>query len=217
VTAAPSRDALRSTLDEVADRLGLSAAEKVALSERLATHLARRARRTPRLDRRNPGDGRHRPGARPIWGIDMGKRTDPRTRFEAKVDRSGTCHRWTGTVLDTGYGQFWLDGKHRRAHIVALELDGVTVPPGMTVDHVAARGCRYKDCVRIDHLEIVSQRENNLRSTGMGGVNARKQECAHGHAFDEQNTRLVARGERICRICARAHRAEQRARRRSAQ
>jgi hypothetical protein len=46
VTGAVTRDALRSTLDEVADRLGLSAAEKVALSERLATHLARRARRT---------------------------------------------------------------------------------------------------------------------------------------------------------------------------
>jgi hypothetical protein len=46
MTGTLSRDALRSTLDEVADRLGLSAAEKVALSERLATHLARRARRT---------------------------------------------------------------------------------------------------------------------------------------------------------------------------
>jgi hypothetical protein len=41
-----TRDALRSTLDAVAERLGLSAAEKVALAERVATALARRGSRT---------------------------------------------------------------------------------------------------------------------------------------------------------------------------
>jgi hypothetical protein len=46
VTAALTRDAMRTTLDEVAERLGLSNAEKVALAERIATHLARKARRT---------------------------------------------------------------------------------------------------------------------------------------------------------------------------
>jgi hypothetical protein len=46
VTTALTRDALRSTLDAVAERLGLSAAEKVALAERVATALARRGSRT---------------------------------------------------------------------------------------------------------------------------------------------------------------------------
>jgi hypothetical protein len=41
-----SREQLRSTLDDVADRLGLSNSEKVALAERVATQVARKARRT---------------------------------------------------------------------------------------------------------------------------------------------------------------------------
>jgi hypothetical protein len=43
-------------------------------------------------------------------------------RFEAKVDRSGACHLWTGTLYASGYGCFWFEGKNRKAHRVAFFL-----------------------------------------------------------------------------------------------
>lgn len=129
----------------------------------------------------------------------MFDRSDPALieRFESKVDRSGECHRWTACRNVSGYGQFSLDGKIRPAHVVALLLAGVDVPPGMTVDHVWARGCTHKDCVRVEHLEVVTRRENILRSNVPAAINARKMHCHRGH-------RLLAKrrdGRRVCAPC----------------
>lgn len=134
-------------------------------------------------------------------------------RFEAKVDRSGECHLWTGSTV-RGYGQIREGGegsRMRKVHHIALELVGIEVPPGMTVDHVWARGCRHKNCVRVDHLEVVGIRENTLRSTSPSAENARKTHCIRGHEFTPDNTgvqyphakrRLPGRK---CLACGRMH------------
>jgi len=136
------------------------------------------------------------PSARP--------RYDVAARFEQFVDRSGECHRWMGTHDRNGYGHFSYEGRLRKAHTIALLLVGVTVPPGMTVDHVRARGCRHRDCVRVEHLEVVTHRENSLRGDNPAAINARKTHCKRGHEFTPENTASRPdRSERICRACAR--------------
>ena len=134
----------------------------------------------------------------------MKKRTCNRSyeeRFEAKVDRSGDCHRWTGAHTPAGYGDFKYEGRSRRAHVVALLLAGVDVPRGMTVDHVWARGCRHRDCVRVEHLEVVTHRTNTLRSDGPAAINARKTSCDRGHEYTPDNLVRHRDVQRDCRTC----------------
>lgn len=50
-------------------------------------------------------------------------------RFEAKVDRSGTCHLWTSPPRSNGYGQINVEGKSRPAHVVAWFLASGQWPP----------------------------------------------------------------------------------------
>ena len=73
-----------------------------------------------------------------------------KTRFEAKVDRSGTCHLWTGAKTASGVGQARVDGKLRTAAQLGWQLEHGPVPGGGRV-----RSCKQnKLCVRTDHLEM---------------------------------------------------------------
>lgn len=148
--------------------------------------------------------------ARRAWN----KRTlDDLTWFWALVDKSGDCWLWQGTVEVQGYGVARVSGKFFKAHVLAYELTNGPKPPGLTLDHL----CRVKRCVRPSHLEAVTHRVNVLRGVGPTAVNAIKDECDHGHRFDEANTywRKNAQG-RDCRACRRARCAAYYARKRAA-
>lgn len=122
-----------------------------------------------------------------------------RTRFAAKVEKNRKgCWLWTGRVLPTGYGQFFYNGKHRRAHRVAYEWAMGPIPEGLEIDHL----CRVRNCVNPKHMEAVTHRENVLRGQTPTGINARKTHCSRGHEFDEGNTYYSKYG-RQCRWCAR--------------
>lgn len=72
------------------------------------------------------------------------------SRFEAKVDRSGDCHVWTGAKTSSGVGQLRIDGKLRTAAQVAWELEYGRLPPGSRI-----RYCdKNKLCVLVAHLDI---------------------------------------------------------------
>jgi hypothetical protein len=69
----------------------------------------------------------------------------------------------------------------------------------LKLDHL----CRNPACVRPDHLEAVTARENTLRGIGPTAVNALKTHCVHGHEFTPENTRMKGI-RRVCRECQRA-------------
>jgi hypothetical protein len=111
------------------------------------------------------------------------------------------CVEWDGT-LSEGYGRRWLPkerGKYRYAHREAWEEVHGPIPPGLQIDHL----CRNRACVNVEHLELVTQRENLLRGQGASAKNARKTHCPQGHPYDEENTFVTTRGTRKCRTCRR--------------
>ncbi len=119
-------------------------------------------------------------------------------RFEAMAlpEPTSGCWLWMGALSNVGYGQFRLDGKTVLAHRVAVILDGRELPPGLTVDH----RCSQRRCVNPRHLDVVTQRENTLRSSGPTATHAKQDACLRGHAYTEENTIRRPKG-RECRTC----------------
>lgn len=125
----------------------------------------------------------------------------PEQRFWSRVDLLGSCWQWLGCVDKDGYGAFSLRGGEApvRVHRWAYEQLIGPIPEGLVIDHL----CRNQACVKPDHLEVVSVRENTIRGSGWTAVNAAKTHCPAGHAYDAANTRINAQGARECRICGR--------------
>lgn len=138
---------------------------------------------------------------------------DENARFWAKVEKTDTCWLWLSELSHNGYGRFTVRRERKRkirvpAHRWSLLLAGVEVPSGMEVDHL----CKTRNCVRMDHLEVVTQIENNRRSDSVAGRNSRKTHCVREHDLSDPKILYVTpNGRRQCRICRRmavsAHRA----------
>lgn len=102
------------------------------------------------------------------------------------------CLRWQGPKHTAGYGKV---GSKGYAHRIAYERHHGPIPAGQVIDHVHARGCRYRDCVNVDHLEVVSGAENVRR-----GAPSRRTTCPEGHPYEGHNLN-IRRGRRECRTC----------------
>lgn len=129
----------------------------------------------------------------------MAKRT-VEERFWSKVDKgSDGCWRWTAAQINGGYGLFWNGEKNVIAHRYSYVQAGLVIPEGLHLDHL----CRVRLCVRPDHLEPVTHKENHRRGES-GRNNRQKTHCPQGHPYDDQNTRLLRQGKsRACRACDR--------------
>lgn len=86
-------------------------------------------------------------------------------RFWVKVEKGPACWNWIGALDNSGYGSFWDGDRVRRAHRVAWELDGRVLDDVLGLDHL----CDNKRCVRPDHLEQVTNAENNVRRSARNG------------------------------------------------
>lgn len=124
------------------------------------------------------------------------------------------CMVWQRNISNAGYGQMnWKPGKGQAvisgAHRLIYHLTVEPVQVGKVIDHL----CRNRACVRPDHLEMVQQRENVMRSPiAPGALNAAKTHCAQGHEYTPENTytytfKTKKTTTRICRTCSRAHHA----------
>ncbi len=126
------------------------------------------------------------------------------TKWAAKVDRSDAreCWLWTGAINSDGYGHVWLGGKVRGAHRVAwVAANRCDIPAGLAIDHL----CRIRSCVRAEHLEPVTGRENTLRGYTQAAAQASRTHCIRGHELTGDNLlrSALAKNKRMCRSCAR--------------
>ncbi len=126
-------------------------------------------------------------------------------RFWAKVDiqelEPSPCWLWLGGKNSSGYGYFYYEGRHVRAHRWAYEQSIGPIPEGLQLDHL----CRVRACVNPAHLEPVTGKENYRRGEGAPAKNGRKTHCVRGHAFTPENTAIRPGGGRTCRTCRRKH------------
>jgi len=99
-----------------------------------------------------------------------------------------------------GYGRGAVPGfGYVRVHRAAYELAHGSIPAGLHLDH----RCRNRLCCNPDHLEAVTQAENNRRTTG---IRRKAKFCLRGHPRTPENIR---QHNRSCRQC---HNEDQRAR-----
>jgi hypothetical protein len=136
-------------------------------------------------------------GVRQCYIGGMSNDIDRLMKFVSPEPNSG-CWLWTGAVHPLGYGGFYFRGKRWPAYRVSYTLLRGEIPAGLQLDHL----CRTPACVNPDHLEPVTQGENQRRGVGFSGKNARKTHCPKGHPYDENNTlRHRTTGARKCRQC----------------
>lgn len=73
------------------------------------------------------------------------------------------CHLWTGPTSGTGrggdYPRMNLDGQTVAVHLVNWTNEHGFIPGKKQLDHK----CRVRRCVREDHLELVTHKENQKR------------------------------------------------------
>lgn len=80
-----------------------------------------------------------------------------------RVKRDGDCLRWVGSHDKNGYGRISYLGVNRLAHVLVWEFEHGPILDGLDVDHVYRAGCRFRDCIRIEHLEAVTTAVNCQR------------------------------------------------------
>ena len=115
-----------------------------------------------------------------------------------RATASGCLERTAAIHPGTGYSQCSakIDGRYRyfMAHRVAWTHLRGPIPDGLTIDHL----CKNRACINVEHMEVVTQRENVLRSDNPAARNARKETCTQGHA-------LISTGEGYRRRCVECH------------
>jgi hypothetical protein len=127
--------------------------------------------------------------------------TDVRTMYRIawffeRIAFGDECWEWQGARDPDGYGSISCGKTTMRAHRLSYELHVGPIPNGLTLDHT----CNNPSCVRPDHLEPVTSRENVIRANKRRGPS---HACRRGHEFDAENTYVDPSGVRVCRACRR--------------
>ena len=98
----------------------------------------------------------------------MGRRDKIRAKIYERVEVKDCgyetpCHVWTGPDSGTGrgggYPRMNLDGSTVAVHKANWTNENGMIPPRKQLDHL----CKNRRCVREDHLELVTHKENQRR------------------------------------------------------
>ena len=123
-------------------------------------------------------------------------------RFDLQHRKTSGCWIWEGTRERKGYGRLGRGHSSGQllAHRASYELFVGPIPDGMMVLH----RCDIPSCVNPEHLFIGTAADNARDEVAKGrNPNTKKTHCLRGHAYDQENTYVNPRRQRICRSCQR--------------
>lgn len=127
-------------------------------------------------------------------------KTDLLDRLSNRFTVGDGCWEWTAGRTGGGYGAIMVEGRQSTAHRVVYEVFVGPIPIGLDLDHL----CRNRGCVRPDHLEPVTRRENLLRGETLAARHAAKTHCDAGHELTVENVyERKDKPGRMCRECRR--------------
>jgi hypothetical protein len=111
-----------------------------------------------------------------------------------------------GDHNDDGYGRVHIPkGKPVPAHRFSYELVNGPIPDGLRVLH----HCDNPPCVNPVHLFVGTQADNGRDMVAKGRWRDKfggpRDHCHRGHPFNEANTRINRKGNRVCRACDLLH------------
>jgi len=95
--------------------------------------------------------------------------------FMRSVSKTETCWLWQKAKDGGGYGRVGYDGKNRKAHQVAWQINFGPIPKGLSVLH----RCDVRHCVNPTHLFLGTQDDNMKDCARKGRIVNRP---AHGEA-----------------------------------
>lgn len=106
------------------------------------------------------------------------------------------CVLWTGTVNGSGRPVVWRGQQPLSAIREAFAREHLAVTPELVPDHL----CRRILCVSLEHLELVTQSENELRKSMRHRL--KRTRCRRGHALNEATRLVTPEMGILCRVCA---------------
>ena len=127
-------------------------------------------------------------------------------RLVAGCSIDGDCLVWRNDSTADGYGSIGIYSAkakkylNKLAHRIAYETYFGKIPRGLVIDHL----CGVRNCIKPEHLEAVTQKENVMRATtSLTTINSKKTHCKNGHEFTQQNTYVPPKRQnrRYCRAC----------------
>lgn len=129
-------------------------------------------------------------------------RGDDLARFESRITKALDGCWIFDQPGNGGYALFFTKGKKRSAHRWSYEWFIGPIPAGLVIDHT----CKQRSCVNPDHLEAVTQAENNRRRRN------NPDECHRGHDLSDPANVYMRGRIRHCKPCRRINAAERRKR-----
>lgn len=99
-------------------------------------------------------------------------------------------------IQKNGYTYTEYKGKTRGTHRIEWIKANGEIPDGLVVDHL----CRNRACINLEHLRLVTQRENIM--AGSHSIDNRSH-CNQGHPFIKENIMVRKNGWRECAECNR--------------
>lgn len=115
-----------------------------------------------------------------------------------RIEYTGFCWYWLGSVTRDGYGRVTWNRRQRQAHRFVYEVLVGPPPEGLEADHL----CRTRSCVNPDHLEFVPHDVNTRRGFHNGKrLSDRPTHCPQGHEYTPENTYVKPNGWWHCKKC----------------